>query len=199
MTNDILRQFDLHFPGNWIDDADREWAFSTLRVLKIIESLFIEAVAAYSRFIPVTSENYQTYIEGYQSPYERCLNGIYAKTFVFALDSIEKLLSSLCEHLSPPGPIRKFCQNYKNQFRHLKHIRDSAIHIEDRGRGKTRRQKDVNTNVLILGSFIERRFFSPEMMGKKTRLKFQMLLFLRRKISFKRLLTRIHGYLISLA
>ena len=47
---------------------------------------------------------------------------------------------------------------YKNLFGHLKHIRDSAIHIEDRGRGVNRNQKPINTHIIVIGCFIERRF-----------------------------------------
>ena len=49
-------------------------------------------------------------------------------------------------------------EEYKNLFGHLKHIRDSAIHIEDRGRGKTRKQKPLNTHIVLLGCFIEKRY-----------------------------------------
>jgi hypothetical protein len=69
--------------------------------------------------------------------------------------------------LHPPAAIRPLCEDYERQFGQLKHIRDSAIHIEDRGRGKTRYQQPVNANVLILGSFIERRFVFTGEDGKQ--------------------------------
>jgi len=158
MTTDNLRQFDLHFPGTWIEDTDRNWALENNLVLKSVQNLFVEAVAAYSLFRPITADNSRESIHKDQSPYQRCLNGLYAKAFVFALDGIGKLLSRLCKHLRPPAAIRPLCEDYEREFGHLKHIRDSAIHIEDRGRGRTRHQQPVNANVLILGCFIERRF-----------------------------------------
>jgi hypothetical protein len=64
----------------------------------MVQSLFIEAVTAYALFSPFTLEkNLNEYIERHQheSPYKRCLNSIYAKTFVFALYNIKSLLSKL--------------------------------------------------------------------------------------------------------
>jgi hypothetical protein len=151
-----LTQFDLYFPGHWIDGTDRDWASDNHLALNNIMSLFEEAVAAYSKFDPMTHENYIEKMD--QSPYIRCLNSIYAKAFVYALDGINKLLSRLCEYLDPPDSIKTLNEEYKKCFGHLKHIRDSAIHIEDRGRGKTRHEKPLNTNIIIIGSFIDRRF-----------------------------------------
>ena len=167
MITDSLRQFDLHFPGTWIEGADRNWAFENYLVLRHVQDLFVEAVAGYSLFRPITADNFRESIQRDQSPYERCLNALYAKAFVFALDGIAKLLSRLCKHLHPPAAIRPLCEDYERQFGQLKHIRDSAIHIEDRGRGKTRYQQPVNANVLILGSFIERRFVFTGEDGKQ--------------------------------
>ena len=167
MINDSLSQFDLYFPSVWIESKDRDWAFKNYLVLRQIESLFIESVAAYSFFKPMTAENYQDYIDKDHSPYEGCLNGLYAKSYVFALDGIGKLLSRLCHKLWPPPAVLPLVEKYNNQFGHLKHIRDSAIHIEDRGRGVTRTQEPINTNVLVLGSFIERRFLFTGEDGKQ--------------------------------
>jgi hypothetical protein len=158
-----LSQFDLHFPSHWIEGQDRDWAGENARVLRQVENLFIEAVAAYSLFRPITADSIKDAIRdwGNESPYERCLNGLYAKAFVFALDGIQKFLSRLCEFLAPPQSVRLLYEEYKREFGHLKHIRDSAIHIEDRGRGmkkpcgrgEIRSQERVNTPVILLGCF----------------------------------------------
>lgn len=158
MISDNLRQFDLYFPGSWIEAADRDWAFQSKLVLDQIEDLFVESVAAYSLFRPMSLEDYRGLMNKDYSRYERCLNNLYAKAFVFGLDGINKLLSRLCQNLEPPTAILPLYAKYNKIFGHLRHIRDSAIHIEDRGRGVTRTQKPINTNLLILGSFIEKRF-----------------------------------------
>jgi len=158
MISDNLRQFDLYFPGSWIEGADRDWAFQSMLVLHQIENLFVESVAAFSLVRPMTIDNYQEFMGREHSQYERCLNNLYAKGFVFALDGIYKLLYRLCQYLNPPPAVLLQRDKYIERFGHLKHIRDSAIHIEDRGRGVTRTQNPINTNFLVIGSFIERRF-----------------------------------------
>lgn len=158
MISDNLRQFDLYFPGSWIEGADRNWAFQSMLVLGQIENLFVESVASFALFRPMTIDNYHELMDREYSPYERCLNSLYAKVFVFGLDGINKLLYRLCQNLKPPPAILPLCEKYNNKFGHLRHIRDSAIHIEDRGRGVSRNQEPINTSLLILGSFIERRF-----------------------------------------
>jgi len=159
---DSLKQFDLAFPGHWIKGEDRDEAFQTQQILSLIQDLFTEAVVSYVLFQPITSENVRDYIARFEkrdeSPYERCLNGLYAKAFVFALDGIEKLLNRLSENLNPPKEINRLYEEYKKYFGHLKHIRDSAIHIEDRGRGVTRKGKRLDTNIIVLGCFNERRY-----------------------------------------
>jgi hypothetical protein len=159
MNINSLAQFDLYFPGHWVEGEDREWAFQVNHVLGLVQSLFVEAVAAHALFQPITQENVLEYISKQESPYEGCLRGLYAKAFVFALHSIGRLLGWLSSaKMNPPDGLQELYQDYKSHFGHLKHIRDSAIHIEDRGRGVTRQQQRINTNILIIGSFIERRF-----------------------------------------
>jgi hypothetical protein len=159
---DSLKQFDLTFPGHWIKGEDRDEAFQTQHILSLIQDLFTEAVVSYALFQPITSENVRDYIARFErrdeSQYERCLNGLYAKAFVFALDGIEKLLNRLSENWNPPKEINRLYEEYKKYFGHLKHIRDSAIHIEDRGRGVTRKGKRLDTNIIVLGCFNERRY-----------------------------------------
>lgn len=158
MDDDILKKFDLYFPGHWIDGEDREWAFRVYNTLSLVQGLFVEAVAAYVLYQPITQETVYEYFRKDESPYERCLNGLYAKGFVFALHSIEKLLYRLSVDTNAPNEIQSLYNKYKKLFGHLKHIRDSSIHIEDRGRGVKRNQQPLNTHIIVIGSFIERRF-----------------------------------------
>lgn len=156
MKLEELKQFDLRFPSPWIEGEDRDWASENQLALSNLERLFEEAVAAYWKFDPITAENIQDRIN--ESTYSRCLNSIYAKAFIYALDGINNLLSRICKYLHPPKSVETLKEEYKKHFGHLKHIRDSAIHIEDRGRGKDRKGDPLNTSIIILGSFNERRF-----------------------------------------
>lgn len=97
-------------------------------------------------------------IEEIKSPYESCLNKLYAKVFVYALNNIEKLIFKLPKDEKNQVCIKKLIDNYRNYFGYLKHIRDSAMHIEDRGRGLNRNKERIDTNLLIIGGFLDNRF-----------------------------------------
>lgn len=116
---DSLKQFDLTLPGNWIKGEDRDQASQTRHIIDLIQSLFNEAAVSYALFEPITAENVQNHIERDESPYERCLNVIFAKTFVFALDGIGKLLYRLSANLNPPKEVIRLYKEYKKQFGHL--------------------------------------------------------------------------------
>lgn len=180
MKSKTLTQFDLSFPGNWIEGDDRALAAENLLTLRHVKGLYEEAVAAFSQFDPITIENFEEKFN--ESAYSRCLNNIYAKAFVFALDGINKLL----KHLQPKEQIESFKAEYESHFGHLKHIRDSAIHIEDRGRGKDRHQKKLNTRIIILGCFAEKRFTFTGEDGRQYEIEIsQTTLFLAKEIITK--------------
>ena len=162
LNHESLKQFDLTFPGHWIEGVDRDQAFQAQQILSLIQSVFVEAVVSYALFQPITVENARDHMDrierGDETPYVRCLNGLYAKAFVFALDGIEKLFNRLVSMYNSPKEIKHLHEEYRKLFGHLKHISDSAIHIEDRGRGKTRKQEPLDTHIIVLGCFLERRY-----------------------------------------
>lgn len=160
MNIDQLSKFDLCKPGHWVAGSDRDWAFETYYILSLIDHEFIEAVSAYAMFKPLTPENIKDYLDRKPSKYEDCLNCIYARAFVLSLDSISKLLGALEleRYLNPPANVRNLILQYEKKFGHVKHIRDSISHIEDRGRAKDKYQKRIPGNILILGSFTGSRY-----------------------------------------
>jgi hypothetical protein len=166
---DDLSRFDLYFPGRWVCGDDCDWAFQVGHALGLVQGLFVEAVAAYALFQAITQDNALECIERKldESPYERCLNNMYAKAFVFSLNSIGELFRYLSGDTRGPTCVQDLSEEYKGHFGHLKHIRDSAIHIEDRGRGRTRHQKPLRTHLVVLGCFIESRFIFTGEDGKQ--------------------------------
>ena len=159
MDSEYLQKFDLHYPGIWIDGEDRDWASDIQQILSLIEGLFVEAVASYALFQPITIERLSKENAIQESRYDSCLNGLYAKAFVYNLHSIEKLLYRLCQaNTHPPTGIEELYGEYDHIFGHLRHIRDSAMHIEDRGLGLSKSQKPIETNILIIGGFIDNRY-----------------------------------------
>lgn len=153
-----LQKFDLSYPGHWIAGSDRDWASETALILSLLEARFVRAAVSYAMFEPITAINVKQFADLKQSKYERCLNGIYATSFVFSLDAISKLLEALKKYLNPPDAVLTLISEYETIFGHLKHIRDSAAHIEDRGRGFDKYQEKIPANLLVLDTFIERRF-----------------------------------------
>jgi hypothetical protein len=151
-----LEKFDFTYPGNWISGFDRELAFETFNLLNLIETEFICAVTSYLMFKPTTINNFERVIK--QHKYTRSLNYIYAKSFVYSLDSIFKILNVLSNQPNFPNPAKDLKSQYEVYFGKLKHIRDSAAHIEDRGRALDKNLKKISSTIIILGAFNERRF-----------------------------------------
>jgi hypothetical protein len=149
-------KFDLVFPGQWIGGANREWAFEVLHLLSLVQHEFTCAVAACSLFEPITGEN--VFLASSQSKYTASLMSVYARSFVFSLDSISKMLKVLGEHPQAPHAVQKPISEYCSMFGKLRHIRDSLAHIEDRGRALTKKGEPLSSKVIILGSFNESRF-----------------------------------------
>jgi hypothetical protein len=167
MNTSELKKFDLLYPGHWIVDDDRDKAFKIASLLRIVEDKFVRAVAAYALFKSITAENIKQHIQQEQSKYEQCLNSIYAEVFVYSLDSITKLLKVLLDYYEPSTEVQSLITEYDNRFGNLKHIRDSAIHIEDRGRGVDKNEEKLPTSIIILGGFSERRFEFTAADGKQ--------------------------------
>lgn len=71
--------------------------------------------------------------------YQRRLLWIYAHAYVYALDSFHKVLENLTKERDRPNTIEKELTKFRAAFPHLKGIRDSAHHLEDRGLGRDRR------------------------------------------------------------
>jgi hypothetical protein len=151
-----LEKYDLRYSGNWISGSDRDLAFETHHMLNLMEDEFICAVASYSMFVPITIDDLDC--SRNQSKYIRYLNCIYAKSFVYSLDSISKILDVLVKQTNAPNALRSLVSQYELKYGHLKHIRDSAAHIEDRGRALDRNLKKIPSKIIVLGSFNERRF-----------------------------------------
>jgi len=152
-----LQKFNLTYPGHWIVGSDRDWTNNTSNMLSSVDSEFVSAVSSYAMFKPITADYVKQFHD--KSKYERCLNSIYATSFVFSLDAISKLLNALKIYLSPPDAVLDLISEYETIFGHLKHIRDSVAHIEDRSRGFGKNKKKIPTNILSLGLFINERCF----------------------------------------
>jgi hypothetical protein len=167
MDIEKLHKFDLIKPGCWISGSNRDWAFKTKLLLSLIENEFIIAISSYAMFKPITLDNIDEFLDKQLSKYENCLNSVYSRSFVFSLDSITKLLNVLKYDFNPPKNVLNHISDYNDRFGHLKYIRDSIAHIEDRGRWMTKDKKKIPSNILVLGAFTEDRFEFTASNGKR--------------------------------
>lgn len=60
---------------------------------------------------------------------------IYAKSFLYAVDRIGKVLARLAERPDLPADAQGACKEFYASFPSLREVRNSAQHVEDRGRG----------------------------------------------------------------
>lgn len=151
-----LVKFDLTYPGHRISGPDPDWAFEIVHLLSLVEDEFICAVASYSMFEPVTRNNLDSTTK--QSKYVSCLNTIYARMFVYSLNSITEILKVLKTYGNLPVAVPTLISQYNSLFGNLKHIRDSVAHIENRGRALDKKGNTIPATIIVLGAFNGRRF-----------------------------------------
>lgn len=60
---------------------------------------------------------------------------IFARAFLYALDSFDKFLSVLSKETGVPQQIEQLSAQVEEAFPHLRKVRNSAQHLEDRARG----------------------------------------------------------------
>lgn len=60
---------------------------------------------------------------------------LHAKSFLYSLDTIDKFLKVISEEQSAPQVIKDLHARIGNDFPHLRGVRNSAQHLEDRARG----------------------------------------------------------------
>lgn len=72
---------------------------------------------------------------GIPREFEQNLPFIYARAFLYALDAFEKFLGVLAKEENVPEQITTFQAQMTEGFPHLRGIRNTAQHLEDRSRG----------------------------------------------------------------
>ena len=67
--------------------------------------------------------------------FEQNLPFIYARAFLYAIDSFAKFLAILVQEDNAPEELAKFHAQFNYTFPHLRGVRNTAQHLEDRARG----------------------------------------------------------------
>ena len=76
--------------------------------------------------------------------FERRKEFLHAHSFVFALDGFLRTLQVLAGTRDAPQNVVAVATNLRMALPHLKRVRDSAAHLEDRGRGLGKREQQLD-------------------------------------------------------
>ncbi|MGV3470013.1 hypothetical protein [Limnobacter sp.] len=72
---------------------------------------------------------------GVPREFEHNLPFIYARTFLYALDAFDKFLGVLAKDPNVPAEVATYHEKVAEVFPHLRGVRNTAQHLEDRARG----------------------------------------------------------------
>lgn len=128
--------------GNAIDDFRRELKSATAAVVR-------SQMGWDADLGEVSEKSDQKYFELLMKSrclpagYESRIPTMHARSFVYALDEIEKALDILKKDANMPESLAGIKQEWSAAFPHLREVRNSAHHMADRVRGK-RREKDID-------------------------------------------------------
>jgi hypothetical protein len=81
--------------------------------------------------------------------YEGRLPFLHPRGFLFALDTLANLLRVMAKEAWAPAPLRTIKDDWMIAFPELKHVRDTAHHVEDRVRGLDRDGKPLQLGPLV--------------------------------------------------
>jgi len=76
--------------------------------------------------------------------FERRKVFLHAHSFVFALDGFLRILQVLADTRGAPEAVGAVATDLRKALPHLKGVRDSAAHLEDRGRGLGKREQPLD-------------------------------------------------------
>jgi hypothetical protein len=142
------------FPGRWISGEDRDMAFREHTILDFICSSLNEAIVSANEYVKIINSEEKLESHERLDEKQKCKKQIFAKSFVYCLDSISKHLKKLDGKVGKEAEKNILYEKYKMEFGELKHIRDSSMHMEDRGLGLDRNKKPLKTYVVVTGGFI---------------------------------------------
>jgi hypothetical protein len=92
-----------------------------------------------------------------ESPIDGELRGIFARSYILALDAIEGCATQIAQHREVPGRCREVAKQLASSLKPVKDVRDSLQHIEERVQGKEHK-KPIPAPLLHLGNYSEGGF-----------------------------------------
>ncbi len=139
--------------GSVIDHPERDWAFLVQMFLDQILDQLNEA-----RLVLTLIEG-NCGVASEVKGRDQQMHLIYAKLFVYALDTAGQLIRVLQKQENLPAPAREHCRRFLVQFGELQELLNSLQPIEDRLRGLSRNGKPIPNLLLALGEFRNKNYF----------------------------------------
>ncbi|MEI9825510.1 hypothetical protein V5027_00185 [Enterobacter bugandensis] len=85
--------------------------------------------------------------------HENCLSFIFAKSFLYTLDSIDKFIKIISEEHDSPEKIKEIHVRLNTSLPHLRGVRNSTQHLEDRARRIGAKGKKLDPKGVSNGSY----------------------------------------------
>ena len=142
-------------PGDWIEHNDREWAGFCRSLLLLALLQYEEAVVCCLKFEQLLPDTLKLSVSRNRED-DRLLS-IFAKSFVYAIDTARDLLLVLSKDPRVEPQTQHACLAFATEFEVTKHIRDSLQHLDERAQGMSF-NKPPPTPFRELGSFLGKKF-----------------------------------------
>lgn len=153
----------MSLPGAWVDHTDRDHAWTVHGLLSAAAGQFNDAVVAYQFFEPITAGDLKRDASGEllspRDPVRDRLRGIYARAYVYALDTTCRFVEILKKQSLNAPPATAACNAFLQCFQNVRHIRNSLAHVDERSQSIGARGKKLPGPLVIIGgAFIDNRF-----------------------------------------
>lgn len=160
-----MEVFELTYPGAWLDMPNER---EVQALLMQLESQLADASVGLAFFEEVSTRPFRTagrshadyqvrraeWANGHMpQEYEHRVPFVYAHTVIYALDAIGKTINVLVEMGISPN-ITTARDTYESAIPHLKAVRDSAHHVEDRARGVHHGSKPISLQPINNGIIV---------------------------------------------
>jgi hypothetical protein len=159
----LYDRLEISLPGAWVDHTDRDHAWTVYGLLSDAAGQFNDAVVACQFFEPITAGDLKRDASGEllsrHHPVRDRLRGIYARAYVYALDTTCSFVKILVEQSLNAPPATAACNAFLRCFQDVRHIRNSLAHVDERSQSIGSGRKKLPGPLLIIsGAFIDNRF-----------------------------------------
>lgn len=133
----------IHFREQWDADAELRRDITNKFIEENGIGIYYQQHQLFTEYIDVELRRQKWKNGELPREYQHGFIFIYAKSFLYSIDSIGKFLKVLTKTDGVPPEIEVFSSKFFAQFPTIHHVRNSSQHIEDRSRGLGRNEKPL--------------------------------------------------------